>query len=134
MTEYVVGLLVAVAVAAFAAWSGFDRDRAFYPTALIVIAFYYVLFAAMGGSTRVLAVETVLALTFCAVALLGFKRSLWLVAAGIAGHGGFDFVHHLLITNPGMPVWWPGFCGTVDVALGGWLGWRLLRRPEAHQR
>lgn len=127
MNEYVVGLFTAAAIAAFAAWSGFDRDRAFYPTALIVIAFYYVLFGVIGGSTRALVIETAVALAFSAVALFGFRRSLWLVAAGIAAHGVFDFVHPLLITDPGVPAFWPGFCGTVDVALGGWVAFRLWR-------
>jgi hypothetical protein len=48
--EYVIGLILSLAVAGFAALIGFDRERAFYPTGLIVIAAYYVLFAAMGGS------------------------------------------------------------------------------------
>lgn len=130
MTEYLVGLLVATSVAACGAWVGLDRDRAFYPTALIVIAFYYVLFGAMSGSMRVLGIETVVALAFTVAALIGFKRSMGLVAAGIAGHGVFDFVHHWFITNPGIPVWWPGFCGTVDVALGAWLGYRLWQKPD----
>jgi hypothetical protein len=46
--EYVIGLILAVAVAGSATVVGFDRERAFYPTVLIVIASYYVLFAAMG--------------------------------------------------------------------------------------
>jgi hypothetical protein len=45
--------------------------------------------------------------------------------AGIAGHGVFDFVHHSFVENPGVPVWWPGFCATVDLILGGWLAIRL---------
>ena len=42
------GLALAVAVGAGAA--GLDRDRAFYPTVLIVVASYYDLFAVLGGS------------------------------------------------------------------------------------
>ncbi len=128
--EYLVGLLLAIAIAALAAWSGLDRGRSFYPTVMIVIAAYYVLFAAMSASTKVLIIEIAVAMAFSAVAMAGFKKNMWLVAAAIAGHGVFDFFfHHLLVTNPGMPVWWPGFCGTIDVALGGWMGFRLLRNP-----
>jgi hypothetical protein len=132
VTEYIVGLLLAIAIAACAAWTGLDRGRSFYPTAMIVIAFYYVLFASMGASMRILAIETAVAVAFSAVALFGFKKNMWVVAAAIAGHGVFDFVHSLLIANPGMPAWWPGFCGTVDVALGGWMAFRL-RKPEFTQ-
>ena len=128
--EYVVGVVLGVGVGGFAALSGFDRDRAFYPTALIVIASYYVLFAVMGASQpATLMIEIAAGLVFAGVAVLGFKASLWLAAAGIAGHGFFDFfVHHALVTNPGMPAWWPGFCGTIDFVIGGWLAGQLLRK------
>jgi hypothetical protein len=39
--EYLIGLILSLAVAGFAAIIGFDRQRAFYPTVLIVIASYY---------------------------------------------------------------------------------------------
>jgi hypothetical protein len=44
---YVVGIGLAILVSLVARWVGFDRDRAFYPTVLVVIASYYVLFAVM---------------------------------------------------------------------------------------
>jgi hypothetical protein len=136
--EYLVGLILGLVVAGFAATVGFDRDRAFYPTVLIVIAAYYVLFATMGASSySTLAIEIAVGLVFSVLAVLGFKKSMWLAAAGIAGHGFFDFfVHHALVTNPGMPVWWPGFCGTIDIVLGGWLAaclWKV-RKPNVDQR
>ena len=45
--EYLIGLILSVAVAGFAAAIGLDRDRGFYPPVIIVIATYYVLFAVM---------------------------------------------------------------------------------------
>jgi len=27
----------------------------------------------------------------------------------------FDFIHHAVITNPGVPAWWPGFCLAYDL-------------------
>jgi hypothetical protein len=47
-----VGVLLAFAAGLLARASGLDRDRAFYPTVLIVIASYYSLLAVMGASTR----------------------------------------------------------------------------------
>jgi hypothetical protein len=126
--EYLVGTILALAVAALATGFGLDRDRAFYPTVLIVVASYYSLFAAMGASTLTLEIESVVGVGFLALALIGFKKSMWLVAAAIAGHGLFDMVHHLFIVNAGMPVWWPGFCGTVDIILGVWLAICLWRK------
>ena len=123
--EYLVGVALGLGVGGLATLAGMDRERAFYPTALIVIAAYYVLFAVMGASGRVVAMEIAIGVGFSFMAVFGFKRNMWLVAAAIAGHGVFDFVHPALFANPGVPVWWPGFCGTVDIILGAWLAVRL---------
>ncbi|HEY8258753.1 MAG TPA: hypothetical protein VIG08_13935 [Gemmatimonadales bacterium] len=55
-------------------------------------------------------------------------RSLWIVVAGLAAHGVFDALHDRLIANPGVPEWWPQFCGMYDVVAAGYLAWLLLRR------
>src|SRR5689334_18548816 len=47
--EYAIGIVLALIVSCFARVTGLDRDRAFYSTLAIVVASYYVLFAAMGG-------------------------------------------------------------------------------------
>jgi hypothetical protein len=129
--EYLIGLLLSLAVAGLAVLMGFDRERAFYPTVLIVIASYYVLFAVMGASGRTLALEIAVAIGFLLLAIIGYKRSLWLVVMAMIGHGVFDSVHHLLIENPGVPHWWPGFCMVFDVILGCLLTLRLLRHRLA---
>jgi hypothetical protein len=127
-----IGIALALVIVALGRLSGLDRDRALYPVALIVIAAYYVLFATMGGE-QALPGELIAAAVFVVVAIVGFRTSLWWVAAGIAGHGVFDWlVHPLLIANPGVPAFWPAFCGSIDVALGVLLAILLLRRavPE----
>ncbi len=123
---YAIGVGLAHCIAVFARTAGLDRDRAFYPTVLVVSAGYYILFAAASGSATALAVESVLTLAFAAAAVIGFRHSLWLVVAGLAAHGLFDFFHGSLVTNPGVPHWWPAFCLAFDVALAGYVasGWR----------
>ena len=131
--EFLIGLLLSMAVGGAAAIIGFDRERAFYPTVLIVVASYYVLFAVMGANGRTLLIEIVVACGFLYLAVLGFKRSLWLVTAGLVGHGLFDFIHHSFISNPGVPRWWPGFCLTFDVSFGALLAVRLLKRSTLNR-
>jgi hypothetical protein len=118
---YVVGLVLALVVLGFARWTRFDRDGAFYPTTVVVVASYYVLFAAMGGSGQVLVVELIAMAAFVLVAVLGFKFNSWLVVAGLAAHGLFDVLHPHVVQNPGVPEWWPAFCMTFDVGLAGLL-------------
>jgi hypothetical protein len=128
--EYLIGVILSLAVAGFAAVIGFDREGAFYPTVLIVIASYYVLFAAMGASRRTLIIESIVAGVFLLFAVFGFKRNYWLVVAALVGHGIFDFVHRFFIHNPGVPQWWRGFCLAFDAVPGALLAVRLIRQPN----
>jgi hypothetical protein len=125
---YLVGALLALVVGAMATLLRLDRDRAFYPTILVVIASYYALFAVMGDSSHALLVESTAITVFLAAAAVGFKRSLWLVVAALAAHGIFDAFHHRMIANPGVPLWWAQFCLTYDVVAAGFLSYLLLRR------
>lgn len=122
---FFIGITFAVAVGAFARWGGLDRDRAFYPTVMFVIALLYVLFAAIADSPAVLLAEGVMGAGFIVLTFVGFKRSLWLVVVALAAHGIFDLFHPHAIHNPGVPVWWPDFCMSYDIAAAVFLGWRL---------
>ena len=124
---YLIGLVLSLGVAVFARYEGFDRDRAFYATVLIVVASYYVLFAAMSGSISTVLVEVVVMAVFAVAAVAGFKWSVWIVVAGLAGHGIQDAFHGHLVANSGVPAWWPAFCLAYDVGAAAWLAW-LVRR------
>src|SRR5689334_18013595 len=106
MLPYVVGVVLSIGVALFARGVGFDRDRAFYPTVLIVVASYYVLFAVMSGSVETVLLESLIMALFAVAAVVGFKASAWIIVAGLAGHGAMDSVHSHILQNTGMPAWW----------------------------
>ena len=131
LVPYVIGIVLSLGVALFARRVGLDRDRAFYATVLIVVGSYYVLFAAMADSMPTLLVELLVMAVFSTVAVWGFKTSPWIVAAGLAAHGVFDGFHGFIVDNPGMPIWWPAFCGAYDVGAGAILAWMLKQRPAA---
>jgi hypothetical protein len=120
-----IGALLALAVGILAGFVGFDRDRAFYPTVTMVVASYYALFAVMGKADEALVIESIIGALFVVVAVAGFRSSLWLVVAALAAHGIFDFVRGTAIANPGVPIWWPQFCGAYDVIAAGCLAWLL---------
>lgn len=123
-----IGLILALAVALFARGVGLDRDRSFYPTVLIVVASYYGLFAAMGGSGRTLLAESAFIAPFVIVSVLGFKFSQWFLVAGLLAHGLFDLFHGHVIANSGVPVWWPDFCLSYDVTAAAYLAWLIRHR------
>jgi hypothetical protein len=129
MTAVIVGVVLALAVGLFARVSGLDRDRAFYPTVLAVVASYYDLFAVMGAPLSVLLIEIAVTGLFLVAVVAGFRRSLWIVAAGLFAHGVFDYLHPLLYDNPGVPDFWPPFCAAYDVVAAAWLAVALRRKP-----
>ena len=130
MLPYVVGIVLSLGVALFARRVGFDRDRAFYPTVLIVIASYYVLFAAMIGSVETVLLESIVMTLFVIAAVLGFKGTPWIIVGALAAHGVQDAVHRHIVANAGVPAWWPAWCLAYDVGAAAALAW-LLTRADA---
>ena len=119
--EYIAGIGLGLGIPLGATLIGFDRDRAFYPLLTIVTASYYDLFAVLGGSPHALGLEIAVTMAFIAAAIAAFNISLWIVVAALLGHGLFDLVRAGLIVNPGMPLWWPAFCLSFDVAAAAYL-------------
>jgi hypothetical protein len=131
---YIIGIVLSMAVALFARYVGFDRDRAFYPTVVIVVALYYVLFAAMSESTQTVISESVIMTVFLIAAVAGFKSSPWIVVAALAGHGIMDGFHGRIVGNSGVPIWWPAFCLSYDLGAAGCLAWLLRRGPHPQRK
>jgi hypothetical protein len=129
--EYFVGVALALGTFALGRVAKFDRERSFYSVMVVVVASYYILFAAMGATSETLVLETIVLGVFVVAAVVGFRTNLWIVAAALAGHGVLDFFHGRLIVNPGVPAWWPMFCMTFDVAAGASLGFLLLRSTKS---
>ena len=92
---------------------------------VIVVALYYVLFAAMSGSVQTVLLESIAMIGFTIAAVIGFKSRAWIVVGALAGHGVFDFVHGEILENSGVPVWWPAFCCAYDLGAAAGLAWLL---------
>jgi hypothetical protein len=125
---YLIGIVIALATVPTGAWIGLDR-RSFYTTLLMVTGTYYVLFAVMGGSSRALGIESAVMGIFFLFAGIGFRSSMWIVAGAFGGHAAFDFIHGAVVTNPGVPEWWPAFCASFDIAAAIALAWLIPRLP-----
>jgi hypothetical protein len=101
---------------------------------MAVIASTYVLFAAMGGSDRIVVVELSIMAAFLAAVVLGFKRNLWLIVAAMVAHGLLDLFHGQVVSNPGVPIWWPMFCMSYDISAAAYLAVRLRAAARQHHR
>lgn len=133
MSPLLIGVVLALASAALAAVVRFER-RTFFALVLIISATYYILFAVMAGSLRATISESLVMTLFVMFAALGFRVTPWLIVAGFAAHGLLDLVHSPLISNPGVPAWWPSFCMAYDVAAAGVFAWYLVRARTATTR
>jgi hypothetical protein len=67
-------------------------------------------------------------------ALVSIRHSAAMVGAFWILHGLYDLVHSRLITNVGVPSWYPVWCASVDVVIGGYLLWLSRRVPDANLR
>lgn len=112
-----IGLLIGVALGTvifiFARLTKFDRDRSFYPTILIVIASYYVLFGLQAADQLVTLREVLVFSLFFAGAVAGHRGSNWIIAAFLLAHGIYD----VFLPHAEAPAWWPAFCLGVDIVL-----------------
>ena len=125
-----IGALLALAVALLGRVAGLDRDRAFYAVALLVIGSYYILFAVIGGAPGDLATELLIYAPFAALAIAGFRTTMWLVVAGLAAHGALDLVYPDLVAGRGVPAFWPMFCMSYDVVAAACLAALILWRNK----
>lgn len=128
------GVLAALAVA----WRFHPRLEGSawgYPALLATFPAYYWLFALAGGDPGALPREIAAGLGFLAVALLAARwrstLTLGLLAVAYAGHAAYDVLHDHWVSNAGTPVWWPEFCGSVDLLLAAWVAWLALRSRRA---
>ena len=127
---YLMGLGLGLVTAALGRIAGFDRERAFYATILMVIPCYYILFAVMGGSTRALTIACAVTVVFFAIAIAGFRSNPWLISGGLAAHGIYDYIHRYFAEDSGVPLWWPAFCLTIDVVLAAVVATILVQDKE----
>lgn len=121
MIAFSIGVALAIALSIFGRLTGYEKDRSFFPTLLIVIASYYLLFATLTDSVSTLLIEIAVAAFFIVLAVWGSFKFPVIVGAGIALHGFFDFTYGHFYINSGVPVWWPAFCAGIDIPFGLWV-------------
>lgn len=117
LVESIAGLIAGGAIVFVSAVLGFSRERGVYPTILIAIATFYVVFAIENGDGSSILFNGLIAGAFAFAALYGYVKSLWVVAGALVAHGIFDLIYGQYVSNPA-PTWWPVFCTVIDVVFG----------------
>jgi len=134
--EALVGAAVGVFTIAFARF--IRGERWLYSLGLLALPGLYAFFALRAGEQAVGVKEMIYGIPFVVAGLVfasvSVRRSAVVVGAFWLLHGLYDLVHSRLITNAGVPGWYPVFCFVVDAVVGAYLLWLSRRVPDANLR
>ena len=113
-------------------------ERWLYSIGLLTLPSLYAFFALRAGERAVAVQEMVYGLPYVGAGLLfafvSVRRSAVVVGVLWLVHGLYDLVHSQIITNTGVPDWYPIWCCVVDVVIGSYLLWLSRRVPDANLR
>jgi hypothetical protein len=102
-------------------------QRWLYSIGLLTLPGLYALFALLVGEQAVAVRELIYGIPFLVAgvvfALVSVRHSALVVGALWILHGLYDLIHGRLITNAGVPGWYPVWCFSVDIVVGGYLLW-----------
>ena len=136
MIEALVGSAVGVLTIVFAR---IVRGQSWvYSIGLLTLPSLYASFALQAGDQAVGVKEMIYGIPYVvgglAFAFVSVRHSAVVVGALWILHGLYDLIHGQLITNPGVPAWYPVFCFTVDVVVGAYVLWLSRHIPNANLR
>ena len=113
-------------------------QRWLYSLGLLTLPSLYAFFALRAGDQAVGIKEMIYGLPYfiagLVFAFVSVRQSAIVVGAFWILHGVYDLTHSQFITNPGVPVWYPVFCFSVDVVIGAYLLWLSNRISNANLR
>jgi hypothetical protein len=113
-------------------------ERWLYSLGLLTLPGIYAVFALQAGEQAVGVKEMIYGVPFVvaglAFAFVSVRQSAVVVGVMWLLHGLYDLVHSQLITNTGVPGWYPIFCFVVDAVIGSYLLWLSRRVPDANLR
>jgi hypothetical protein len=120
-----IGFLVSIFLIIFFNKSRLEDSKFSYPLLLFTLPIYYLIFAIYGNDYPALIFEFLAGFIFFIITFLALKFSAFykfnLLALSYILHGVYDITHTMFFINKGMPVWWPEFCGVIDVFVGLYL-------------
>ena len=113
-------------------------ERWMYSVGLLALPSIYACFALSAGDQAVAVKEMLYGAPYVVAGLVFAFVSVRLsaVVVGVLWllHGLYDLAHSQLITNTGVPGWYPIFCFVVDVVIGLYLLWLSFRIPDSNLR
>lgn len=93
----------------------------FFAILLVLITGIYIGFAVEDGRRGKLILETIVALGFCVLVLLGMWKWPILIAAGYFLHGVWNLLHHPIKLGARVKNWYPPACLAYDWLVGAYI-------------
>jgi hypothetical protein len=120
-----IGIFIAIFVILRFKVRKLERTRWAYPILLATFPIYYWVFALYASDYKAFLNELIAGAVFLILAYAACKfksfATLLLLAVGYITHAAYDFYHNAFFANAGVPVWWPEFCGTIDILIGSYV-------------
>ncbi len=125
LIAFTAGIIIAVAVIIRFRKTRLEKKSWAYPLLIATFPVYYWVFAITGSDMSALYKEIMMGIVFIGLAFLAIKinrkTGLIVLAAACLFHGVYDVMHDKLFINSGTPLWWPEFCGAIDILIGLYL-------------
>jgi uncharacterized protein DUF6010 len=136
MIEALTGVAVGVLTIVFA--RTIRGQHWVYSIGLLTLPSLYASFALHAGEQTLGVREMIYGIPYVVAGLffafVSVRQSAVVVGALWILHGLYDLIHSRLITNPGVPDWYPVFCFSVDIVIGAYVLWLSRRIPNANLR
>lgn len=119
------GVLIALFIIIRLRKTRLEKKKWVYPVLLATFPVYYWVFAVYASDYGALIKELAIGFGFLAVAFIAYRLKSYIgllfLALGYITHAVYDIIHNLLFYNSGTPLWWPEFCGVIDLLIGLYL-------------
>lgn len=130
----IIGLIVSIIIIVRFKQTRLENSKLSYSLLLFTFPFYYLIFAIYKNDYDAARFELIAGLLFFIIAISSLKLHAFykfsLLALGYILHGVYDVTHNLFFINKGTPVWWPEFCGVIDILLGLYLVYLAFKSRE----
>ena len=113
-----VGALLAIGMIGLLERHRREQASYVYAAALVVAAAVYAAFSMNAGPGMWVLIELSGVVVFGTVAVLGFRKSMAILAAGWTLHVGWDIMHEIVDSDSFVPGWYPLLSVAFDLVVG----------------
>jgi len=127
LLQVAMGAGMGIVVLALFRFARIHREHGTYAVLLMMIAAVYPIMSLHFGEFELSRLHIALAAAFGACALIGARLNLWIVVAGLAAHGLFDFAMYTDAIESPAQAWYLALCCGFDLAVAAGLAGFLLQ-------